>query len=460
MAGLQEMLYQHDSNLNEVRDRLESYEAFMAEFNALKEAVETLEEEYAEEFGLIKSDINTIKQSLTSLEEADKNLAGLISALEERATEIKTAIQDLQAKDLQIDDAIASLNASIEADLAEQLAQIEGLSESLQQHIQTATTTFATQEALSGLSAEIEQLKTDYEARFDLIESEIGGIVAMIQSMTNISPYSDGVVIADYYTDWDGGVSSEEFNLAIMECNYIVRPAGAAEKLASVWAENKDIMQFRAHYTMTRAAFDFVDVEIKDVAAEGDILTVTGYVDGIRDTWINNQESFSVSLLVTDGKTDYCTDFVNVVPWYGHTDLSAVESANCYMVLEPGKYRFKAVKGNSGESVGAAESALYDVQSDPVGTPHSAEVLWELRHGATTVGQIIESDVTYRNGYVYFDCPQQEVLGNAVIAVKDSDGKILWSWHIWRLGSLPGYQTYNYNQGTLMDCLPRNHGAF
>lgn len=130
------------------------------------------------------------------------------------------------------------------------------------------------------------------------------------------------------------------------------------------------------------------------------------------------------------------------------------------MVLEPGKYRFKAVKGNSGESVGAAESALYDVQSDPVGTPHSAEVLWELRHGATTVGQIIEPDVTYRNGYVYFDCPQQEVLGNAVIAVKDSDGKILWSWHIWRLGSLPGYQTYNYNQGTLMDCLPRNHGAF
>lgn len=472
--------------------------ADLAEFNALKEAVETLEEEYAEEFGLIKSDINTIKQSLISLEEADKNLAGLISALEERATEIetdieklensvtgsietvnsriaelseeltavKTAIQNLQAKDLQIDAAIASLNASmeasqqanknameaIEADLAEQLAQIDGLSESLQQHIQTATTTFATQEALSGLSAEIEQLKTDYEARFNLIESEIGGIVAMIQSMTNISPYSDGAVVADFYTDWNGAPSSEEFNLAIMECNFIVRPAGAAEKLASAWAENKDIMQFRAHYTMTRAAFDFVDVEIKDVVAEGDILTVTGYIDGISNAYLNLQESLSASLLVTDGKTDYCTDFVNVVPGNGHTDLSAVESANCYMVLEPGKYRFKAVKGNSGESVGAAESTLYDVQSDPVGTPHSAEVLWELRHGQTTVGQIIEPDVTYRNGYVYFDCPQQEVLGNAVIAVKDSDGKILWSWHIWRLGSLPGYQAYANNSKVLMDC--------
>ena len=470
----------------------------LAQINTVKSDVTALTNECAEKFGVIETDIETIQQSLISLEEADKNLAGLISALEDRATEIetdieilvnsvtgsietvnsriaelsgeltavKTAIQDLQAKDSQIDAAIASLNASmetsqqanknameaIEADLAEQLAQIEGLSEILQQHIQTATTTFATQEALSGLSAEIEQLKSDYEARFDLIESEIGGIVAMIQSMTNISPYSDGAVVADFYTDWNGAPSSEKFNLAIMECNYIVRPAGAAEKLASAWAENKDIMQFRAHYTMTRAAFDFVDVEIKDVVAEGDILTVTGYIDGISNAYLNLQESLSASLLVTDGKTDYCTDFVNVVPGNGHTDLSAVESANCYMVLEPGKYRFKAVKGNSGESVGAAESTLYDVQSDPVGTPHSAEVLWELRHGQTTVGQIIEPDVTYRNGYVYFDCPQQEVLGNAVIAVKDSDGKILWSWHIWRLGSLPGYQAYANNSKVLMDC--------
>ena len=358
--------------------------ADLAEFNALKEAVETLEEEYAEEFGLIKSDINTIKQSLTSLEEADKGVAGLISALQERATEIesdieilensvtgsienvnsrmaelseeltavKTAIQNLQAKDSQIDAAIASLNvsieasqqanenamAAIEADLAEQLAQIEGLSESLQQHIQTATTTFATQEALSGLSAEIAQLKTDYEARFDLIESEIGGIVAMIQSMTPISKWSNGDASARYYTDW----ANEKNNLATVEFNYIVRPSGAAARLAQAWAENKDLMQFRAHYTITRASFDFVDMDVMDVSASDDILTVTGYVDGISEAWINDQESFSVSLLVTDGKTDYCTPFVNIRGDLQGTDLSADETANCYMVHEPGYYRFRA----------------------------------------------------------------------------------------------------------------------
>lgn len=200
MEGLQEMLYQHDSNLNEVRDRLESYEAFMAEFNDFKAWVQ-------QELDIIKADIEDIKSSLLELITADADLNALISALNSCVEQLEAEItalkngesggnggtvtppddsqvenlevriaaleQDLQAKDLQIDAAIASLNASMEADLAEQLAQIEGLSESLQQHIQTATTTFATQEALSGLSAEIEQLKTDYEARFNLIESTV-----------------------------------------------------------------------------------------------------------------------------------------------------------------------------------------------------------------------------------------------------------------------------------------------
>lgn len=447
--------------------------ADLAEFNALKEAVEALEDDYAAEFGLIKSDIDTIKETLTSLEDADETLEGLIAALQERAAEIEksiktleqsvtddiyalnakiaelnteleavnTATAELKAKDSETDAAIASLRAAleasqqanenameaIEADLAEQLAQIEGLSEILQQHIQTATTTFATQEALSGLSAEIEQLKTDYEARFNLIESEIGGIVAMIQSMTSISPYSDGSASANYYTD----ESNENLNLAIMECNYIVRPAGAAEKLASAWAENKDIMQFRAHYTMTRAAFDFVDVEIKDVAAEGDILTVTGYVDGISNAWINGQVSFSASLLVTDGKTDYCTDFVNVAAADRETDLSAEETANCYMVHERGNYRFKY---------------------HSTGTPHSAEVLWESlgTNVVPEIGCLIDPTVELRNNHIYFKTNDTYTEGNAVIAVKDEAGTILWSYHIWMTGDEPGSRAYNNNAGTIM----------
>jgi len=469
--------------------------ADLAEFNALKEAVEALEDEYAAEFGLIKSDINTIKQSLTSLEEADKGVAGLISALEERAAEIesdieilensvtgsietvnsriaelsgeltavKTAIQDLQAKDLQIDAAIASLNASmeasqqanenameaIEADLAEQLAQIEGLSEILQQHIQTATTTFATQEALSGLSEEIAAMKEQYEAEFNLIKKDIADIVAMIQSMTPISKYDDGAAEGIFFS---GPTDAE--NVALIEYNYIVRPAGAAEKLAQAWAENNDLMQFRGHYTVTRASFDFVDMEIKDVTASEDILTVTAYVDGISEESCNNvayTERFSASLLVTDGKTDYSTDFVNLYCINTGYTLSNPECANCYR-LNTGIVgaRFKIQRGVNG---GSFEESPYELHGVPTGTPHSADVLWESNGTVelTEVGSVVDPEIDIHNGYIYFQTPVNNKSGNAVIALRDENGDILWTWHIWRFNN-PGTSYYdNYGYG-YMNC--------
>ena len=457
----------------------------MAQINTVKSDVTALTNECAEKFGVIETDIETIQQSLTSLEEADKNLAGLISALQERATEIesnieilensvtgnietvnskiaelseeltavKTAIQNLQAKDSQIDAAIASLNASmedsqqanedamaaIEAGLAEQLAQIEGLSEILQQHILTATTTFATQEALSGLSAEIAAMKEQYEAEFNLIKKDIADLVAMIQSMTPISEWSNGDASARYYTDW----ANEKNNLATVEFNYIVRPAGAAARLAQAWAENKDLMQFRAHYTITRASFDFVDMDVMDVSASDDILTVTGYVDGISEAWINDQESFSVSLLVTDGKTDYCTPFVNIRGDLQGTDLSADETANCYMVHEPGYYRFRA-----GMSVIKNDGS----QSSPSIAPYSAEVMWESL-GTTEipeVGCLIEPELEIRNNYVYFKTNDTWKDGNALIAVRNADGDITWSCHLWMIGDYPQHRTYANDAGTIM----------
>ena len=467
----------------------------MAQINTVKSDVTALTNECAEKFGVIETDIETIQQSLTSLEEADKGVAGLISALEERATEIeadieilensvtgsietvnsrmaelseeltavKTAIQNLQAKDSQIDAAIASLNdsmeasqqanedamAAIDADLAEQLAQIEGLSEILQQHIQTATTTFATQEALSGLSAEIAAMKEQYEAEFNLIKKDIADLVAMIQSMTPISKYDDGAAEGIFFS---GPTDAE--NVALIEYNYIVRPAGAAEKLAQAWAENNDLMQFRGHYTVTRASFDFVDMEIKDVTASEDILTVTAYVDGISEESCNNvayTERFSASLLVTDGKTDYSTDFVNLCCINTGYTLSNPECANCYR-LNTGIVgaRFKIQRGVNG---GSFEESPYELHGVPTGTPHSADVLWESNGTVelTEVGSVVDPEIDIHNGYIYFQTPDSDKSGNAVIALRDENGDILWTWHIWRFNN-PGTSYYdNYGYG-YMNC--------
>ena len=126
---------------------------------------------------------------------------------------------------------------------------------------------------------------------------------------------------------------------------------------------------------------------------------------------------------------------------YSTMNLSSFESANCYIVSEAGKYKFKTVKGNSNESVGSVSSC---------------EVLWESFGTATTpsIGDLIKS-VSYKDGYIGFETATTFREGNAVIAAKDANGTILWSWHIW-LTDQPQGQTYKNGAGVMMD---RNLGA-
>lgn len=124
-----------------------------------------------------------------------------------------------------------------------------------------------------------------------------------------------------------------------------------------------------------------------------------------------------------------------------YVDFSEAGTANSYIVSEAGVYKYGTVKGNSRDSVG-------DVAS--------AEILWESfgTDVAPSVGDLIKS-VSYADGYIVFQTADTFKEGNAVIAVKDASGNILWSWHIWLTDQPQGQEYYN-NAGTMMD---RNLGA-
>lgn len=125
----------------------------------------------------------------------------------------------------------------------------------------------------------------------------------------------------------------------------------------------------------------------------------------------------------------------------GVVDLSENGTANSYIISAVGSYKFSTVKGNSSESVGAVSSAA---------------ILWESFGTAETpnVGDLVKN-VKYADGAISFETPSTFKEGNAVIAAKDAEGNILWSWHIW-LTDQPEEQVYNNNAGTMMD---RNLGA-
>ena len=125
-----------------------------------------------------------------------------------------------------------------------------------------------------------------------------------------------------------------------------------------------------------------------------------------------------------------------------YSDLSAAGTANCYLISQAGDYKFKAVLGNTDGSVGNVKSV---------------EVLWESfgTDVMPNVGDLIDT-VSFKDGYVRFSTPKTFANGNAVIAVRNSKGTILWSWHIWCSEEGWKEQVYLNNAGTMMD---RNLGA-
>ena len=135
-------------------------------------------------------------------------------------------------------------------------------------------------------------------------------------------------------------------------------------------------------------------------------------------------------------------------------DLSQEQSANCYLVPEEGKYKFKAtLKGN-----GAADHSGISKDTDPASIA-KAELVWATFNTITAPaeGELIK-DISYADGYVTFSTGSPYKEGNALVAIKDASDNILWSWHLWFESDdmVAKAQTYPASNCVMMD---RNLGA-
>lgn len=133
-------------------------------------------------------------------------------------------------------------------------------------------------------------------------------------------------------------------------------------------------------------------------------------------------------------------------------DLSEKESANCYMIHRPGCYKLSTVYGNSMKNGTANESAYTINRSAPnpepgmkfyadhannkITTPYikqqagplkDAFVLW-----SDSPGLIDQVELDKNGDYISFRLSKHSIAqGNAVIALRNEEGDIVWSWHIW-----------------------------
>ena len=123
-------------------------------------------------------------------------------------------------------------------------------------------------------------------------------------------------------------------------------------------------------------------------------------------------------------------------------DLSdGKETANCYVISAPGTYKIPLIYGNARNADGLANTVCFNNTSPFVnykgtaitnmwlktdGTPSTGSLVW------SDCGDDIVSDLAVSGDFLTFRVSADAIKqGNAVVAVKDSDGVIMWSWHLW-----------------------------
>ena len=130
-------------------------------------------------------------------------------------------------------------------------------------------------------------------------------------------------------------------------------------------------------------------------------------------------------------------------------------TANSYLISAPGYYRIPLVYGNAikngitnTKSYQTSNSGTYilqhfkdhagvDINSPYINVQNSgnpatqAGIVWTDQSGIIEASSLgIEGSGT--NAFVHFRVPQDKIKnGNAVIAVKNASGTVMWSWHLW-----------------------------
>lgn len=150
-------------------------------------------------------------------------------------------------------------------------------------------------------------------------------------------------------------------------------------------------------------------------------------------------------------------------PVSGTYDLSTkggtepMNTANCYAINAPGQYSLPLVYGNAIKDGGTNASAYTSQSSgtyvlktlvnhldaaitDPYiynnanCTPANATLVWQDEPGLVTNVRLSSDKHS-----LTFDVPQASIKqGNAIVAVRDTDSRIMWSWHIWVTDFVPG----------------------
>ena len=218
-----------------------------------------------------------------------------------------------------------------------------------------------------------------------------------------------------------------------------------------------------------------IDIELHTTSGVYSVNVSTNYTDShgndheifkegmIYDIHLNLKTDGLIAAILEQDNGEHFYDLSKMHEYSSEDDIdiSTYKFANCY-VVDPTAltvpstggyydgYCFSATIIGNGEAgiISSGAQTMYPTSAEI--SPVRAALLWESR-----LGLISQVELLY--GYVRFRVPDKSAEGNAVIAVYDEAGKILWSWHIW-ITDMP--QQHSFKVGTTeFTILDRNLGA-
>ena len=491
-----EVLAQLTAARTELQNQLDkinaTIEILKARDTELEEKIEDLRD-YVDSAFVTTDQYNSVLETISSIQQTIEGLNKSVTAAETRIEEVAASLEPLK------NEIISEITSSITADYKNAIASAKAETE--------AAYTKAIADAIAALESSLKAW----------VNEQISAILSRIQSVSYVPRYSDGKASMSYYIDngafiprvgffdfeihpssaaeelakvWQSSISmsavytvtraapefvpltiesvtedngfltvtvsgsnlSEDFFSNSCSANVRMKISDGNNELASdyiqvvPWAipisitlDKKSVYLSPEETVKLNATFDVDPVYLPylpiiwsssdpSVATVSNGIVTAKKIGNAKITAKIGGEIATCAITVDDGRV--------------YTDLSTVGSANCYLISQEGNYKFKALKGNSADSVG-------DV--------NTVEVLWESfgTKVKPEVGDLI-IPALFKEGYVHFSTPETFANGNAVIAAKDSEGNILWSWHIWCSKEGWKEQVYLNNAGTMMD---RNLGA-
>ena len=225
----------------------------------------------------------------------------------------------------------------------------------------------------------------------------------------------------------DGTATGETLSAVVSNGGSAVCTANVTTATESEKVVAKFVLPVAAGTTLSSATVTMGD---KEAISFGASQTLAGKVYNVRKT------QAAAAPAVTD---------LSMVDCAGNARANGMWTANCYMVHTAGKYKLPLVYGNAIKD-GATNAAAYTGVSGQLETfPRhdgsaitapwiknngitvtQAELLWQDAQGLVTA---VDIDGDYLTLTVGKNAAAQE--GNAVVAAKDGEGTIVWSWHIW-----------------------------